>query len=461
MGNDEVFFVPMKLPPLTIGKKPTYRKFAEDIDLYQFFEAIHEAYNTCYLLESLGNEGHLARYSIIGFAPKHIITASADALIIDGTTYPVENPYYALRELIPQDTISRNYAGGLVGYMSYEAMMFFEPSLQLKQHDRFAPLMFGVYTDGFVHDTMTNELFYFYYEDSRLNEVAPLLKQQTTLHDPLVHCTGDTLSQAEHARIVEQTKEEIRAGNTFQCQVGFKREFTIEGNTLPIYSALRKLNPSPFMYYVRFNEKKIIGASPELLFKMADKVMETYPLAGTVRRGKTPEEDLQLARQLLNDPKEIAEHNMLVDLHRNDIGRVAEFGSVKVQSLMDIKKYSHVQHISSEITGILKEGEDMFSALASNFPAGTLSGAPKIESMKIIDRHEPAARGPYGGALGHFGFNGNCTFAIPIRTLFVDGEYAYTQASGGVVYDSVAENEYDEVQRKMGAITDVMKQFEK
>ena len=450
-----------QLPRIHLGKKPVYRKFAEDVDLFDIFTKVESAYSNCFLLESLGPEGKLSRYSLIGFSPKHILTGSRHQLHIDDTAYTVANPYNALREIMPEAALSRNYAGGFVGYISYEAMQLFESKLTLNTDTRFPLFMFGVYTDGLVHDKMTNELFYFYYETDRLEELHKVMYKKVPHTTPVVSCTGDTKSQKEHAHMVEQAKEEIRKGNTFQCQIGFKREFSIKGDTLPIYARLRDVNPSPFMYYVKFGKKKIIGASPELLFKMDDNVMETYPLAGTVRRGKTEEEDMKLARQLLNDPKEIAEHNMLVDLHRNDIGRVAEFGTVKVQSLMDIKRYSHVQHISSEIAGILKSGEDMFSALASNFPAGTLSGAPKIESMKIIDRAEGVARGPYGGALGHFGFNGNCTFAIPIRTLFVDGEYAYTQASGGIVYDSTPENEYDEIQRKMGAMTQVLSSFAK
>lgn len=401
----------------------------------------------------------MSRYSTIGFSPKHILTASRNQLSIDDASYHVDNPYYALRDMMPEETLSRNYAGGLVGYLNYEAMQLFEPKLDLHTSSRFPLFKFGVYTDGLVHDKMTNELFYFYYDEDRLEELQVVMSSSASHAKPVVSLKGDSKSEQEHAAMVETAKKEIRKGNTFQCQIGFKREFTITGSTLPLYEKLRQVNPSPFMYYMKFDEKKIIGASPELLFTMDDKVMETYPLAGTVRRGKNEEEDMQLARKLLNDPKEKAEHTMLVDLHRNDIGRVAAFGTVKIQSLMDIKKYSHVQHISSEITGILKNGEDAFTALASNFPAGTLSGAPKIESMKIINRVEQEARGPYGGALGHFGFNGNCTFAIPIRTLFVDGTDAYTQASGGIVYDSTAENEYDEIQRKMKAITYVLEQF--
>jgi anthranilate synthase component 1 len=450
-----------QLPRIKIGQKPTYIKFAEDVDFFELFKKIESEYDSCYLLESLGEEGKVSRYSIIGFSPSHIIRAEDTSFYVDDKKYTVENPYYALREMMPQNVISRNYAGGLIGYMSYEAMNYFEPSLSLKNHHQFETFMFGVYKDGLVLDKMTNELFYFFYEENRLEEIKSIMKKKITIKKPVVNFKGDTLSQKEHKEIVENVKEEILQGNTFQCQVGFKRKFSIKGNALPIYEKLRDINPSPFMYFMKFGKKKIIGASPELLFKMSDKFMETYPLAGTTRRGKTALEDTKLARTLLNDPKERAEHNMLVDLHRNDIGRVASFGSVKVQSLMDIKKYSHVQHISSEIAGILKDGEDMFTALASNFPAGTLTGAPKIESMKIIDRNEMEARGPYGGALGEFGFNGNCIFAIPIRTLFIDGDNAYTQASGGIVYDSTPQNEYDEVQRKMGAITQVLEFFYK
>ncbi|MCC6275799.1 MAG: anthranilate synthase component I family protein, partial [Leptospiraceae bacterium] len=252
---------------------------------------------------------------------------------------------------------------------------------------------------------------------------------------------------------------EIKAGNTFQCQIGFKSEFEISGNTLPIYSELRQINPSPHMFYLKFAGNKLIGASPELLFRLRNGEMESFPLAGSIKRGDYAEEDLKLAKMLLNNPKEIAEHNMLVDLHRNDLGRVAKFGTVKVRRLMDIKKFSHIQHISSEVTGIIRKKEDMFSGLATSFPAGTLSGAPKIESMKIIERLENNPRGPYGGALGHFGFNGDCTFAIPIRTLFISENYAYTQASGGIVYDSTPEGEYDEVIRKAAAIEKVLKKF--
>jgi anthranilate synthase component 1 len=267
------------------------------------------------------------------------------------------------------------------------------------------------------------------------------------------------MTQNEHAAAVAKVKQDIVNGKIFQCEVGFKTRFTIKGDMILFYEALRESNPSPQMYYLKFGEQKIVGASPELLFRLRQGEMETYPLAGTTKRGKNAQEDRELANILLNDPKEIAEHNMLVDLHRNDIGRVAKFGTVKVRNLMDIKRFSHVQHISSEIVGIMANEHDMFSALASNFPAGTLTGAPKIEAMKIINDLEADGRGPYGGAVGHFGFNGDCTFAIPIRTLFANGEQAYVQTCGGNVYDSNPADEYQEIQRKLAGTYNVLKKF--
>ena len=206
------------------------------------------------------------------------------------------------------------------------------------------------------------------------------------------------------------------------------------------------------MYFIKFANKKIIGASPELLFSLRDGEMTTRPLAGTIRRGKDELEDRLLARTLLNDPKEKAEHSMLVDMQRNDLGRVAQFGTVRIRDLMSIKKFSHVQHISSEITGFIRSNEDMFSGLSSNFPMGTVSGTPKVETMKIINENEPEARGPYGGGVGQFGFNGDCTFALTLRSIFIVDDYAYTQTSGGIVYDSMPEKEYDEIQRKLAAM---------
>ena len=456
----------MKQPsPITLPRKPHYVTLAADRDFFGLFKKIEKRFENCFILESLGEESHISRYSIIGFDPEQVLWATEGQLHVterDGSTesFESENPYYLLRSIVPQDIISRKYAGGLTGYIGYDCMNYFEPSLNLKHSDMFDVFRFGVFKDGLILDKMTGELIYFYYTDSRIEEIEAMLAEPPVENGPLkITPLGQTMSQEEHAAAVMKVKQDIIEGKIFQCEVGFKERFRLEGDALNIYEQLREVNPSPQMYYVKFGEQTLIGASPELLFRLRQGEMETFPLAGTTKRGINEVEDTQYARGLLNDPKEIAEHNMIVDLHRNDIGRVARFGTVKVRSLMDIKRFSHVQHISSEIVGIISEDHDMFSALASNFPAGTLTGAPKIEAMKIIDNLENDGRGPYGGAVSHFSFNGDCTFAIPIRTVFANGGEAYVQTCGGNVYDSNPADEYEEIRRKFAGTKKVLDSF--
>ncbi|SEG67928.1 anthranilate synthase component I family protein [Marinobacterium lutimaris] len=452
---------------IELPRKPHYVTLTADTDFFGLFKKIEKRFDNCFMLESLGEESFISRYSIIGFDPEQVLYATEGALHIqqrDGSTetWPSENPYYLLREIVPQNIISRKYAGGLTGYIGYDCMNYFEPTLKLQHSEMFDVFRFGVFKDGLIFDKMTGEVIYFYYTDSRMELIESILAEPAVPNGDLVITPmGETMSQEEHANAVMKVKQDIIDGKIFQCEVGFKKRFKLEGDTIAIYEQLREVNPSPQMYYVKFGDQKLIGASPELLFRLRQGEMETFPLAGTTKRGKDEVEDTQYARALLNDPKEIAEHNMIVDLHRNDIGRVARFGTVKVRSLMDIKRFSHVQHISSEIVGIIAETEDMFSALASNFPAGTLTGAPKIEAMKIIDDLESDGRGPYGGAVGHFSFNGDCTFAIPIRTVFANGEEAYVQTCGGNVYDSNPADEYEEINRKFAGTKKVLDTFMK
>ena len=453
---------------IIIQGKPKYVKIGDEYDFFQLFIKIEQNFKNCFLFESLGEESNISRYHIIGFNPKYIVySEQKDQLIIEDTSngkiekYVCDNPYYELRTIIPQNIISRKYAGGLVGFIGYDSINFFEDNLNITKNNNFESFKFGVYLDGLIFDQMTGEIFYYYYEDNKIEILKDILKQ-TNKSNKNVDCKfiKNSMTKEDHRKAVLKIKEDIKNGLIFQCEVGFKSHYRIKGNLTEIYSKLRSLNPSPHMYFMKFDDQVIIGASPELLFRLKNGEMETFPLAGTTKRGSNKEEDLKLARELLNDSKEIAEHNMLVDLHRNDLGRVAKFGTVKVRNLMDIKKYSHVQHISSEIAGIINENEDMFSALASNFPAGTLSGAPKIEAMKIINEIEEDGRGPYGGAIGQFGFNGDCTFAIPIRSLFIKGEEAYAQTCGGNVYDSDPDKEYQEIERKLEAMKIVLKSFE-
>ena len=453
---------------IIIQGKPKYVKIGDEYDFFQLFIKIEQNFKNCFLFESLGEESNISRYHIVGFNPKYLVySEQKDQLIIEDTSngkiekYICDNPYYELRTIIPQNIISRKYAGGLVGFIGYDSINFFEENLNITKNNNFESFKFGVYLDGLIFDQMTGEVFYYYYEDNKIEILKDILKQNNKFNKN-VDCKfiKNSMTKEDHRKAVLKIKEDIKNGLIFQCEVGFKSHYRIKGNLTEIYSKLRSLNPSPHMYFMKFDDQVIIGASPELLFRLKNGEMETFPLAGTTRRGSNKEEDLKLARELLNDSKEIAEHNMLVDLHRNDLGRVAKFGTVKVRNLMDIKKYSHVQHISSEIAGIINENEDMFSALASNFPAGTLSGAPKIEAMKIINEIEEDGRGPYGGAIGQFGFNGDCTFAIPIRSLFIKGEEAYAQTCGGNVYDSDPDKEYQEIERKLEAMKTVLKSFE-
>lgn len=457
-----------KIPKIRLPGKSSYLKLSEDQNFFELFRKIEQNYSHCFLFESLGEDSDMSRNHIIGFDPAQIIHAEdRHTLCLTDTAtgktekYRCDNPYAALKAIVPQNIISRRYAGGLVGYLGYDCVNFFEPTLDVKTNALFEPFKFGVYLDGLVYDQITGEIFYYYYGNSRYEEIKDLLDQDELAYaETKCICLGDTMSRQEHAQTVLKVKEDIRAGLIFQCEVGFKTRYKITGDTAAIYAKLREVNPSPHMFYLKFDRQKLIGASPELLFRLRDGEMETFPLAGTTRRGADAAEDTRLARQLLNDPKEIAEHNMLVDLHRNDIGRVARFGTVKVRRLMDIKRFSHVQHISSEIVGILHEDEDMFSALAANFPAGTLAGAPKIEAIKIINQLEGDGRGPYGGAVGQFSFNGDCTFAIPIRSVFINADQAYVQTCGGNVFDSNPGDEYLEIERKLSAMRSVLSSFE-
>lgn len=445
------------LPTIDLPRKPHLQQLKLAQDFFTTFSILEQNYEQCFLLESLGDDHFDSRYALIGFAPDIVFTGKDGVLEIttpDGDTkkYKTKNPYNVLREIIPKNILTQNYAGGLVGYLGYDAVSFFEPKLTLEAHPYFEKFIFGLYTDGLLHDKLTGETTYFYYLKNRFADIQNHLKNDPSIK-PLVHTQfmGFSKSKKEHAEMVNAAISEINAGNTFQVQIGFTAKYTIKGNALAIYEALRLINPSPHCYYMKFGKKIILGASPELIFRLRQGEMESYPLAGTAPRGENALEDMTLVKNLLHDAKEIAEHNMLIDLHRNDIGRVARFGTVKVRRSFDIKRFSHVQHISSEVVGIIAPGEDAFTGLASVYPAGTLSGAPKIESMKIIERIEREPRGPYGGAIGHFGFNGDCTFAIPIRTIFINDEEAFSRASGGIVFDSNIENEYQEVINKLAA----------
>jgi len=263
---------------------------------------------------------------------------------------------------------------------------------------------------------------------------------------------NSNLTKKEFEKNVESAVEYIKAGDIFQVVLSQRLSAHFHSNVLDVYRNLKKINPSPYMYLLDFGERKIAGSSPEMLVRVENRVAYTYPIAGTRKRGKTLREDKELESEMLADEKERAEHVMLVDLGRNDIGRVAKFGTVNVSKFMGVEKYSHVQHIVSEVMGSLSDDKDEFDALKSIFPAGTVSGAPKVRAMEIINELEPARRGIYAGCVGYFSFNHNIDTAIAIRTLVFEKDKVYVQAGAGIVADSIPENEYHETMNKAQAM---------
>ncbi|TGK07821.1 anthranilate synthase component I family protein [Leptospira semungkisensis] len=455
----------------SLSPKPILRSFPlKEEDTLEFFQKILEVSDTAVLLESLGPETDNSRFSFISAFPKRIFSAKEDRLYSDGKQIGAGNPYELLSQIFSPVGSFLEYTeaggGGLYGYLSYEAANDMESSLELREHPEFSKFQFAWMEDGILIDRRTGESKYFHYGTDRYILFEEVYRSYASKSSQFFASDlGFSKTKDEHREMVRKALEEIKSGNTFQCQIGFRKTFRI-GNgeesselkkgDLELYKALRKVNPSPFMFFLSFSDEVHLGASPELLFRLKDGLAESFPLAGTIRRGSSPEEDQRLALQLLSDPKEIAEHNMLVDLHRNDLGRVSKFGTVKVRDSFSLKRFSHVQHLSTEVSGILRPGKDMFSGLAASFPTGTLSGAPKIESMKIIQRIENDPRGPYGGAVGKFGFDGNCSFCIPIRSYFRKKEEGVIRASGGIVFDSDPDYEYAEIGHKLGAVLRAM-----
>ncbi|MEK6930708.1 MAG: anthranilate synthase component I family protein, partial [Thermoproteota archaeon] len=269
------------------------------------------------------------------------------------------------------------------------------------------------------------------------------------------------MNQEKFSNIVNKAKQYIHDGDIFQVVLSRKFTFDTNGDNLTLYKTLRRLNPSPYMYHLKQDSKTIIGASPEMLVRITNDKVETFPIAGTRKITDDEEKNKQLAEELLHDEKELAEHTMLVDLGRNDIGRVCKYGTVHTEELMQIKRFSHVQHIVTHVVGNLAPENDMFDAFKAVFPAGTVSGAPKVRAMEIIDELESEARGPYAGAVGYFSFNGCCDFAIAIRSIFINGNKGFVQSGAGIVSDSVAENEFKETEHKAGAMLQALREATK
>ncbi len=436
------------------------------ISAFEAFKRLYPHFEDIFLLESLGEEGKYNRYSYIGFSPRLLLSARNKELIISGKAYRLPNPYLYLSKLMKGlesrgeglPASRQGYCGGLVGFFSHEASIYFEPAFSGFENFDFPDFMFGLYLDGFRFDKKTKEAFYFHHGESRLSKVYHLFHKNGKLDNFAYEKISSGKSEDEHKKMVLEAKKHILKGDIFQAVLSFKTHYKLTGDIRRFYAVLRQVNPAPYTFFLKFGERKIISASPELLIRVKGKDIEHFgTLAGTIKRGKDDKEDRILAERLFSDEKEKAEHMMLVDLARNDLGRVCEFGSITVEKLATVKKYSHVQHLHSEVRGRLKKEEDAFSALSACFPAGTLTGAPKIEAIKIIKKLEGEARGPYGGTGGYFSLNGEAMQAITIRSIFINGNAAYTQTGSGIVVDSKPKKEYQEIINKQKAMEESLK----
>ena len=317
----------------------------------------------------------------------------------------------------------------------------------------------GVYSDGLIYDNIKDELNYFFIDNCRIEFLKKLLSEKNTPNfssNFSFNILRRNISKDEFINIVNIAKELILKGDIFQVVLSKKIFLQVKGDHLKIYESLRKVNPSPYMFCLKLYDRWIMGSSPEMLIRVTRDHVKTFPIAGTRKISNDESENLRLRNELENDEKELAEHTMLVDLSRNDMGKICKFGSVTVNDLMKIKRFSHVQHIVSEVRGILNEGESSFSALSALFPAGTVSGAPKIRAMEIIYELEPSSRGPYAGSVGYFSFNGSCDFAITIRSIFINRNKGFIQSGAGIVIDSVPAKEWEETEQKANALIEAL-----
>ncbi|MFC1963951.1 anthranilate synthase component I [Chloroflexota bacterium] len=457
---------------------PVYREIVADLEtpVSAFMKVSQGGYS--FLLESVEGGQRLARYSFIGTDPYRVLTTAREEKADPLDLVAEELKKY---RVVPVGSLPR-FCGGAVGYLAYETINRFE-ELPSPEHDSLnLPEALFMFVDTMlVFDHVTHTIKVLSY--ARLDgDIEQSYQEATVRIDRLVDRLNQPLPPRQHSmeavppgngyemtsnfsrekfeNSVQSIKEYITAGEAIQVVLSQRLAQPTDAPPFAIYRALRSINPSPYMFFLDCKDFQIVGASPEILVRVEDNLVMTRPLAGTRSRGSTPEEDLALEKELRSDEKERAEHIMLVDLGRNDIGRVSEPGTVEVSNLMDVERYSHVMHLYTHVQGKLRADMTSYDALRACFPAGTVSGAPKIRAMEIIAEMEPEKRGPYAGAAGYFSHSGNMDMAIAIRTMVVKGNTAYVQAGAGIVYDSVPEKEYEETLNKAKALLRAIQQAE-
>jgi len=439
-----------------IGKNP-----------FEVFAKLSENFTNSYILESAIGPEKLTEYSFIGFDPRLKIKLINNQIKIiekkNISTYEISDNkfiFHELKNILNENSTTNNFnrlVGGLVGFISYDIIRYWENIAEKYTSMKFPDFEFGLYDEGIIFDHKNHKTYYYYTEKNRINDVKKILKNDYS-NEPIKFTNPKSnISKEAFQNNVNIIKEYIKEGDIFQAVLSKKYEFKIYGNLINVYKELRKLNPSPYMYYYKSDDLNIIGASPEMLVRMTGRKIETFPIAGTRPRLNNQVKNAQLTKELLADEKENAEHVMLVDLARNDVGKIAQYGTVKVPNFRQVHQFSHVQHIVSKVIGEIRPNLDAFDAIKAIFPAGTVSGAPKVRAMEIIQELEGDSRGPYAGALGYFSKNMSADFAIAIRTLVVKGNDAYIQAGAGIVADSIPKREWDETEQKASALISSLK----
>ncbi len=436
----------------------------------------------CYLLESAKADETWGRYTFLGYDPKMEITVRDCVFKAGSLTVETKDPSKYLRQILseyrsPKLDYLPSFTGGLVGYFAFDYLNYSEPGTKMDVEDseEFKDADLMLFDKVICFDHLAQKIILMvniHLEDAEteykravreLEEMVDLLKNGEKKEEEAGRLTGEIrplYDETEYCQMVEKAKKHIVDGDIFQIVLSNRLEAPFEGSLLNTYRMLRTINPSPYMFYFSGMDVEVAGASPETLTKLQDGVLHTFPLAGTRPRGKTEKEDKELEEELLQDEKELAEHNMLVDLGRNDLGKISKFGSVAVEKLHSIERYSHVMHIGSTVRGLIREDKDALDAIEAVLPAGTLSGAPKIRACQLIGELENNKRGIYGGAIGYIDFTGNMDTCIAIRIAYKKNGKVFVRSGAGIVADSVPEKEYQECLNKARASVNALQMAE-
>lgn len=428
----------------------------------------------CFLLESAEPQEKWGRYTFLGYDPKMSISCVDGEMRVNELTLQTKDPSAALRQILAEYRSPRipgmpPFTGGLTGYFSYDYLNYSEPTVRRETEDteHFQDVDLMLFDKVIAFDNLRQKIILianvklddgeagYHRAEMELAELKKLITEGAEAKDEPGKLTGAVtplFSKEEYCSMVEKARHYIKEGDIFQIVLSNRLSAPYEGSLLNMYRTLRTVNPSPYMFYFSGTDVEVAGASPETLVKLEDGILHIYPLAGTRPRGKTPEEDRKLEEELLQDEKELAEHNMLVDLGRNDLGKISRFGSVQVETFHDILRFSHVMHIGSTVRGEIREDKDALDAIEAVLPAGTLSGAPKIRACQLIGELENNKRGIYGGAIGYIDFAGNMDTCIAIRIAYKKNGKVFIRSGAGIVYDSVPEKEHEECLNKARAV---------